>query len=282
MALIGVLWALTLLSIMAASFSLSLQRNSGLVKNAQDRTQSLSLAEAGVQVAMLMLSQANPNQRWRTDGMVYTVSLPQGGVKIKIFDESGKFDINAVQESTLNALLSQLIEDADKAHALADAILDWRDVDALKRLNGAEADDYKAAGKHYAPRNLPFQALDELQMVLGMNAFIYKRLEPLLTIYSGQDGINPQKASKEALLALPNLDKKTVEDYLMQRSVSQTAQLPQVPGIRFVGGGDQAYSIFATAEFAGLKVLIKRQRSASGLPFSIAAWSQSFKENNAP
>lgn len=288
--LVAVLWAVTLLTIMAASFSLTMQRETGLLKNAQARAQGLALADAGVHYAMLMLRLPDVRKRWRSDGRLYEIGLPGGRVRLRIFDEAGKIDINASQESTLIGILTKLVGNADKAMALSDAILDWRDGDDLKRLHGAEAKDYQAEGRGYAPQNKNFQALEELQMVLGMTPALYRKLEPLLTIYTAQDGINPLKASREALMALPGLDEKTVTDFLLRRRESPTNNPPPLPippgGIRVTSTADAAYTVFAEARLpegqsAGLKAVIKRQGRRNA-PFAIMSWKQQIPGSSAP
>jgi general secretion pathway protein K len=282
LALIAVLWGIALLTIMAGSFSLSMQRDAGLARNAQERARGLALADAGVHYAMLMLTLPDPLRRWRGDGGLYEVRLPDGFAAIRVFDESGKIDINAAQQPTLLALLGHVLIDPERAEALADAIMDWRDNDELKRLHGAEAKDYQAENKPYVPPNKPFQVLEELQMVLGMTPALYARLEPLLTIYSNQDGLNPQKASREMLLSLPGLDAGLVDAYVQSRAQSPNNALAPLPapinGIRTVGGGDAAYTVFVEAHASEeegpatrLQVVMRRQASR-GAPFAIAAW----------
>lgn len=284
-AMVVVLWMVALLAIMAGSFSLTTQRNTGQVKNAQDRARSLALADAGVHYAMLMLSLPDPAKRWRSDGMRYRVALPGGEVAVTVIDESGKIDLNAASEQTLRTLLGKLVGNYDRAAALADSIMDWRDGDDLKRANGAEAKEYQAAGKPYAPQNKNFQALEELQMVLGITPALYKRLEPLLTVYTGQDGINPHKAPPETLSLLLGLDAKTVADFVSLRRAAPPSALPpplNAPpgGVHMIGGGDVAYTLLARAlteegAGAGLQVVAKRQFSRSnGAPFAFVSWRQ--------
>jgi general secretion pathway protein K len=281
LALVAVLWAVALLTIMAASFSLTMQRDSSLVRNAQDRAQGLALADAGVHYAMLKLSLPDQRKRWRSDGTLYEATLPVGRVRMRIFDEAGKIDINAAQEAVWVGMLTKLLGNVDQATMLSDAILDWRDMDDLKRLHGAEAEDYQAKGKGYVPQNRDFQALEELQMVLGMTPALYKKLEPSLTVYTRQAGINPAKSSREALLALPGLDEKTVSDYLLLRRERPANNPPPLPippgGVQLATGGDMAYTVLAEArlpggDVAGIKAVIKRQRSRSGAPFAIMSW----------
>ena len=284
-AMVVVLWMVSLLTIMAGSFSLSTQRNTGLVKNAQERARGLALADAGVHYALLMLSQTDPAKRWRSDGAQYKANLPGGEVELTIIDESGKIDINAASEQTLQALLGKLVGGEEMAASLMDKIIDWRDSDDLKRVNGAEAKDYLAEGKAYVPQNKNFQALEELQMVLGMTPSLYQKLEPLLSIYSGQDGINPQKASREALMLLFGMDEKAATDYVnLRKSTPPNMPAPPLPvipgGIRVSGGGDVAYTIFAQSrtqegQITGLKVIARRQFSRNnGAPFAFLSWKQ--------
>lgn len=284
-ALVTVLWAIALLAIMAGSFSMTLQRDGRLVRYNQDRATGLALADAGVHYALMMLSLPDPHKRWRSDGTLYRPNLPGGKVRIRVFDEAGKFDINAAQEPTLRALLNKALGgNQDQADRLAAAILDWRDPDDLVHLNGAEETEYKQADKGYGPRNTNFQALDELQMVLGMTPAIYQRLEPVLTIYSGQDGINPNKASLEALLMLPGVDEAMARSFIEQRRTA----LPGVPvpfplqippgGPRITGGGDNAYTIYAeslteSGQFTGVRAVARRQATGHS-PYTFLSWKQ--------
>jgi general secretion pathway protein K len=284
-ALVTVLWAIALLMIMASSFSLTLQRDSRLVRYNQDRATGLALADAGVHYALMMLSLQDPHQRWRSDGTVYTPTLPGGRLRIQIFDEAGKFDINAAQEPTLKALLNKALgERQDQADALAAAILDWRDPDDLVHLNGAEETEYKQADKGWAPRNTNFQTLEELQMVLGMTPAIYRRLERVLTIYSGQDGINHKKASLEALMMLPGVDEAMARSYIEQRRATLPGAEPPFPiqippgGPRLTGGGDNAFTIYAQSltdegQLTGVLAIAKRQATGHS-PYTFLSWKQ--------
>lgn len=281
-ALVAVLWAVTLFSIMAGSFTLTLQRDSGLLTTVQGRAQGQALADAGVHYAMLVQSLPDPAKRWKSDGTPYQVQLPGGLVRLRLLDEGGKVDLNAAQETTLKALLTRLTGSPDEAQALTDAIMDWRDPDDLTRTHGAEAKEYEADGKGYGPMNRNFQALEELQMVRGMSAALYRKLEPMFTLYTGQDGINPAKASREVLLALPGMDAATVDQYLeTRRQTPPNTPLPPLPaqpeGVRLQGSGDMAYTVLAESrlpegEIFGLRAVIKRQRGRGGAPFAIMAW----------
>ena len=59
MALILVLWVLTLLTIMAGSFTLSMRREASVISSIRDRAQATAIAEAGVVIAQIMLIEIN-------------------------------------------------------------------------------------------------------------------------------------------------------------------------------------------------------------------------------
>lgn len=281
-ALILVLWILVILTIMAASFSLSLRRETELVRNALARAEAIALAEGGVYHAMLMLLPDDPMRRWRADGTIYEFGLDSARIRVQIYDEAGKIDLNGAQEELLLGAVVRAGLSREEASAVIDAILDWRDRDDLRRLNGAEADDYKDAGYSYGPRNKPFQTLEELQLVKGVTAALYQALEPLLTLSSRQQGLDPAKAPREALLAIPGANEEIVDQYLASRAQSERdkAPPPEFPiplgGLR-AGREGAAYSVLAeawleTGERARLQVLIRR--GGGELPFGIAGWKR--------
>jgi general secretion pathway protein K len=117
----------------------------------------------------------------------------------------------------------------DQLDSLLDAIEDWRDPDDLRRLNGAELREYQAAGRTLGPMDAPFTRVEELQQVLGITPEIYQRLEPWLTVYSYQPGIDAAIASAALLRALPEVEPETLEDYLTARAESQAQGLPPPP-----------------------------------------------------
>lgn len=287
-ALVAVLWAITLLTIMAASFSLTLRRSSNILEVTLARAQGIALANAGLTYTMLRLAITDPKQKWQ-GGSVHTVRLPGGAVRVRLFDEAGKIDINAAQFATLSHILGPLLGDTDKGSSLANAIIDWRDTDDVKQPGGAEATEYLFAQKGYVPSNRGFQAIEELQMVLGMTPALYKTLEPMLTIYTGQDGINPQMASRQVLAMLPGVDSNAIASFMQaqQAAASGSSSGPQAlaslpMGLPTTTAGDVAYTVVVEAipqdarQPTYIKAVIKRERVESGIPFVIANWKQQY------
>lgn len=276
LALVLVLWVLVLMTIMAGSYALSTQREAALLNHAHERAKGLALAEGGVNYAMMMLSLPDPTLRWRADGSDYLWEMEGARVRIRIFDEAGKVDLNAAQEPTLRKVLNYVVHNEEQAVQLADAILDWRDPDDLKLMHGAEAADYRAAGSNQRPQNRHFLVLEELRGVLGITPDLYHRLQDWFTVHSRQDGLNPSKASKEILLALADGNAGLVENYLAQRRAGTPPPFPPVPGINYNSAADGAYTIWAMAEFAdqpgvGVRAIVKRGGTA-GSAFTYLGW----------
>jgi general secretion pathway protein K len=157
-------------------------------------------------------------------------------IAVRALDESGKIDLNTAPDGLIKSLLQTAAElDADTAGRLVDVIGDWKDIDDLRRPNGAEAPDYQAAGLNYKPANAPFEAVAELQRVLGMTPAVYGRIADSLTVHSRMAGINPAFASRTVLLAVPGATPEIVDTYIAQRRDALAAKLPvpvfPVPGI---------------------------------------------------
>ena len=106
------------------------------------------------------------------------------------------------------------------------------------------------------PTNRDFTDLDELRHVRGMTPSLYARAAPFLTLV-GSGQINLNSAPEPVLLALPGLDRASVQRILALR---QSGQLPRsddqlaamVPGIRLPQGQGQRRWVYNTAQVAVL------------------------------
>jgi general secretion pathway protein K len=112
-----------------------------------------------------------------------------------------------------------------------ETIQDWRDADDLKRPNGAEKEEYAAAGLKHVPGNRDFMAVTELSSVLGITEAYYQKLAPHLTVYSRQGGINPATASQAVLSSIPGILPEEVSMFVEMRRLALQAgqQVPALP-----------------------------------------------------
>ena len=229
LALILVLWVLSLLTIMAGSFALSMRREASIVAGIRNNAQAMAVAESGIALAEMMLLNPDPNKRWRADGNIYQINSGDAKVRVRLLSETGKIDINQADQTVLEGLMTYAPVDTEQQTRLVNAILDWRDKDDLVRIEGAEKKEYKDAGLNYHPQNKPFQSIEELQLVLGMNETVFKWIEPLVTVYSGQKQVAMQEATKEVLQVIPGLDMELVDAYIAARLESAMNDLPAPP-----------------------------------------------------
>jgi general secretion pathway protein K len=231
MALVLVLWVISLLTVMAGSFALSMRRETAITIGIKNNALALAVAESGLAIAELMLLNPEQNQRWRADGSIYEIIGDDAKVRVRLLSEAGKVDINEADQVLLEALMANTPSDAEQKAKLVGAIIDWRDADDLIHSDGAEKNEYKQAGLSYQPSNKPFQTLEELQLVLGMNEAIFLQLEPLITVYSGQATVSVQQAAKEVLQFIPGLDTSLIDSYMTARmeSAINNLAMPSFP-----------------------------------------------------
>ena len=225
-ALVLVLWVLSLLTIMAGSFALTMRRESTIVAGLKDNAGATAAAEAGIAYAELMLLHPEQIKRWRADGNIYQVNFGDTQVRLRLLSEAGKIDINKANLALLQGLMIQAPVEESQQAKLIGAIIDWRDQDDLVSIDGAEKKQYEDAGLKYHPRNKPFQTLEELQMVLGIDEQVYNWLAPIATVYSGQAQVNLQLASAKVLKLLPNLDAGLIDSYIATRLDTARNDLP--------------------------------------------------------
>ncbi len=295
-ALVLVLWVLSLLTIMAGSFALSMRREAAIVSGSSHNAQAMAIAESGLAVAELMLLNPDQLQRWRTDGSLYQLDYVESTVRIRLFAEAGKIDLNSADQTSLQNLMTYAPLDKELQTKLVNALLDWRDADELVQLDGAEKDEYKKAGLSYQPSNKPFQSIEELQLVLGMTEHVFKWLENRITVYSGQPKVDLTQATKEVLQVLPGIDAGLIDSYLKVRtenainglpapqfetfgaSLSGTTILPQAIPAQAMPATQSGMitvvteALLADGSTANIKVLIKKVEATGAGLFEVQRW----------
>lgn len=190
MPLLLVLWTVGLLAIIAAASQSSGTMSYTLARDAAETARLEARAEAALNLAALSLLEGASLQREGNPGLTQSIRYEGSKIQVDIQDELGRIDLNHADTQLLAGLFRAVGMPAQEAASIADRIQDWRDPDDLRRLNGAEAREYRASGASHAPRNAGFQVKDELQLVLGITRDIYQKAEPALTIHSGKPGVD--------------------------------------------------------------------------------------------
>jgi general secretion pathway protein K len=290
-ALILVIWVIALMGVLLGSFALIARTENFEARHLFDGTTARYAAQAGIERAVYELRNPDMTQRWVGDGRPYDFEFDGAQVQVELTDESGLVDINTADDALLQGLFASVGVPADQAVALSDAIQDWRDPDDIPRPQGAELNEYKAAGLPYAPRNAPFQTVGEVQQVLGMNYDLFEKIESAITIYGGGVQPNPAYAPLEVLLALPGMTPDLAQQLIAARQQvlpgqgvpgqSGAAGLTLPDGTPVVAnGGGNTYTIRSRATLAnGASTVLDASIrlggvGAAGQPYTVLRWDQ--------
>ena len=126
-ALVLVLWVMTLLAVIAGNFAFSMRGEAQIARNLMVNAQAKDRADAGVQLAWYELTKPSADpQRWQANGVAYEVVIDGGPVRVSILDESGKIDLNTASDELLKGLFTSVGLAEDASSSLLNAVLDWR------------------------------------------------------------------------------------------------------------------------------------------------------------
>jgi len=220
-ALLAVLLVALFLGLLAVGLVATGRTTGLLAGNAAEISRATLLADSAIETGIAQLLDGRV-LGLKVDGTSRLLRVADHSIELSIQDELGLLDINAVPEQNLRHFLTSFGLSEMRAASLADAIADWRDVDDLRRLNGAEAPDYEAAGRNYRPRNRRFERVDELRHVLGMDSALFARLEPFLTVHGGGI-VDISVAPIEVMRSIPGVDEAAMLAQLSGRRDSEKA-----------------------------------------------------------
>ncbi len=199
-ALLSVIWIAALLGLVATLFSSAVRSSIRSARTSVASAEAEALADAGVNLAIFDLTRAKLDRPLRFSSRGTTCTMPSGErIEIRVRDEAGKVDLNIASSELLLALFTGLGSPPEQASARAQAVEDFRDSDDDRRAAGAEREAYAAASPARIIKNAPFEAIEELGQVFGLADSDVERLRPYVTIYSGQNGIDPDRAETDLI-----------------------------------------------------------------------------------
>lgn len=277
-ALVLVLLGIALLSLIVVSALLVSTTSVHSTSLDLTRAQLECAADTAINEGILTLVDQRPAMRWPTDGTSRDIMINGLPVEVRIEGDAGKVALNSANQALLVGLLTATGLDHTTADILSDRILDWREPGPLKRLNGAKAEDYRAAGLPYGPRGGPFQSIDELKLVMGMTPDLYKQLESAITVYSVLPDPELQMAPPLVLKA-SGLDAATLAAIMIERSHGEIApnggNLAPNEINRIPGQPGTVFTIVARAQSENVSVTRTETILFTGnakKPFWILAW----------
>lgn len=207
-ALVIVLWVLAGLSVVAVTVAASASNSAQSVKLLRDRVAAerafLSTAAQLAVMASTSLAQRSylDSDRGRlfVDGRITQVNQHEW---VQLQDVRGLLNLNRPNAERLRGLLRHCGASDGQAPALADALADYVDTDSLKRLNGAEAFDYRGTDLT-EPRNAALLSREEMWRVMGFAAlkerWATRGCDALVTVH-GDGSVNRNTSPLPLLLA---------------------------------------------------------------------------------
>ena len=280
-ALVLVLWIVVLLSVIGVSHSRNVRIDMQIARYHLENAKARALAEAGLSRAVMELFNKDDSTRWPFNGELSYLDFDDGVVQVMIRNTSGLVDINTASADLLEKLLSLIDTDETKRQELVDAILDWRDSDDLRRLNGAEDAEYKTEGLSYGTPDRRFFSIAELRYVLGMETSIYNTLAPFITVFSGVNFVNQSYAPIElASLFSNNISQMFGDEELDMSFVEEDDDSDQdLQNNMLRGNVSKVFhiSVWATANGgagAGLEIDVDTTRKGNK-HYSIISWQES-------
>ncbi|HZW37071.1 MAG TPA: type II secretion system minor pseudopilin GspK, partial [Candidatus Deferrimicrobiaceae bacterium] len=179
----------------------------------RDSIRAAILAEAGVAAARIALRESSKHSQIDTLDQIWSrpvpaIDLGDGTILVTLEDEERKINLNklvlpngiAPDEQRL-AVFRRLLMILEIDPTIADAVVDWLDIDDTARVGGAESSYYLSLPYPYRAKNDLFDTIDEVRLVRGMTAELFEKLKPFVTIHSS-GAVNINTAPKEVLMAL--------------------------------------------------------------------------------
>ncbi len=205
-ALMLVLWVLTLLSIMVFEFCYTMRIEATITKNFKEGERSYFIAQAGINRAIIEIvktksavkkfkgskesmvkdeekyvdEEEEGSEEWKPREEPYTFPFQGGECEVKIGDEGSKINLNwiAKKAKSNRKLLTDILENScglegEERDVIVDSIIDWVDKDHNHLINGAEDEYYESLEDPYESRDGNFVVTEELLLVRGVTEEIY-------------------------------------------------------------------------------------------------------------
>jgi len=263
-ALLMVLWILTILMVIVFSFSYMARTEIYATMSFKGGIEKKFLAEAGLERGIMELfyrqfyrSQTidiEGREIWKTDDTPYQGQVGDGLYTVRITDETAKVDINTVSEVVLKNLFLNLGVQAEEVDTIVDSIMDWKDPDDLHRLHGVESDYYMSLPNPYKARDANFETLEELLLVKGMTPEILygtnekKGAIDFLTLHSRQRKIDINSAPKEVLMSIPGITPELADAIIQRRKDAEIKDLGEISlpqeALNYLSTGEESSRAF--------------------------------------
>lgn len=254
------LWMLAIITIGAAYFAERVAGSIELARQSRQSTETLldfHSTRAEILFRLVSTSFSIYGLGPAPESAIALDNRPYRGVGediVRLQDSRGLINVNFAQPAMLLRLLGQMGVPAENRDALLDALNDYTDTDDLRRLNGAEAAEYRERGLPQPPNDwlvTPWQ----LRSIIGWReqAVLWKD-QKLAGIFTTARviGFNPNTAPREALAALPGSNPEIADNLIRLRAAHPLVSVAQLGGLV---GQDEDSLIF----FPGGTILLTQE-----------------------
>jgi general secretion pathway protein K len=246
--LIFSLWVLMMLTVFVSAIGLKVRQRIMLASTLEERSRFHHTAEAAVKLAIAFLRQEMVSDplgatatakaaRYNNPEIFKELKIEDGtasvgheigfanGQPVNVYglvDEERKVNINTADRNVLSKLIG-LVSHLSEAeiYLVVESIIDWREIGHSQLLGSSSDAYYEGLPQPYAKKNAPFELVQELMLVQGMDEELYKALEPYITIY-GDGLVNVNTAPLTVLMALG------LEEPLAQKLIAARAGQDEV------------------------------------------------------
>lgn len=274
-ALVVVLWGVALIAAAVIAIGMMSRSESLIARNALEDARARAAAEAGVQLALHRLL-AYPRGTHLFDGTPAAWQDGSTTVALTIQDEEGKIDLNTASFPLIAGALRSAGARGPALREIACAIVARRgyaDPDCL-------TDDTPLPA---VPPGL-LVALEETRRFTGIDDDLYRRLAPLVTVFSGSAAVDPRVAPADVLRAVPTLSPGLVETYVARRALwrdggATPQDLGELNDRRFFAVTTaRTFAITARATTANgghrTAEMVVRLTYRTDQPFAVLAWRE--------
>ena len=261
-ALLLVLWALVLLGTLALGFSWSMRTEALAARNGIDEVRAYFQARTGVNRAVAMFASLS------ADNVLAAAIAGEdddASYEVRVESESGKVDVNLVNEEVLLEILKKGGLPEEEAEGVRDAILDWRDEDDVARPRGAERGEYGRMTEPITPRNGKIRGIGELMHVKGVTKEFHEAfLSRMFTVHGNSVQLSFLRAPEIVLRSLPGVSAEAADRIVAGRReeppISAAGLAAMVgeglltaQGLALISGGasSSVYTITATGRAGG-------------------------------
>jgi general secretion pathway protein K len=224
--------AILIVAVAASAATLMLAQQSAMLDQTllvASRAQADQFARAGLDWARgVLLEDAKTSGAW--DSLDEGWAQPMAGLPVDravvagaIVDEQSKFNLNNLvdptHKSTQVETFKRLLGSLGLEPQLADAVIDWIDLDSdLSGPAGAEDAYYLSLRKPYRAANRAMDQVEELYRVRGFDAATVAKLKPYVTALPTGAPINANTASALVLAAvLPEVPAAKIAKWVAER-----------------------------------------------------------------